>query len=292
MKLSIITPSYNQGRYIERTLQSVLGQGIADCEYVVFDGGSVDTTLDVLKRYRDRVRWVSRKDRGQADAVNQGIRATSGEIIGWINSDDVYQPGALAAALAFLAANPSVDVVYGDAFHIREDDTLIEPYPTEDWDFERFKTSCFICQPAAFFRRAVTQRFGLLDESLQYCMDYEYWLRLAAGGARFARLRQPLAGSRLHPGTKTLGARNRVVVEINDMLRRTLGSVPDRWLINYAYVVIERAGLERGSRPRRLSTVLAGAVALLASLRWNRSVSTGMLSRMPAAMRRWWEEPR
>lgn len=286
MKISVITPSYNQGRYIERTLQSVLSQNAAVHEYVVFDGGSTDGTLDILKRFEGRVRWVSRKDRGQADAVNQGIRATSGEIIGWINSDDVYRPGALAAALAFLAANPSVDVVYGDAIHIREDDSIIEPYPTEDWDFERFKSACFICQPAAFFRRTVTQRFGLLDERLQYCMDYEYWLRLAAGGARFARLRRPLAGSRLHPETKTLGARNRVVVEINDMMRRTLGRVPDRWLINYGYVIVERTGIDRSSR-RLLFALLAGAVALLAALRWNRSISREMRSRVPAAVRRW-----
>jgi glycosyltransferase involved in cell wall biosynthesis len=289
VKLSIITPSYNQGRFIERTLQSALSQNVAHSEYVVFDGGSTDGTLEILKRYGDRVRWVSRKDRGQADAVNQGIRATSGEIIGWINSDDVYRPGAIEAALAFLSANPSVDVVYGDAFHIREDDTIIEPYPTEDWDFDRFKSACFICQPAAFFRRSVTLRFGLLDESLQYCMDYEYWLRLAAGGARFARLRQPLAGSRLHPETKTLGSRNRVVLEINDMMRRTLGRVPDRWLINYAYAVVERTGIERSSH-RVLSTLLAGAVALLAALRWNRSISQDMLSRVPAAVKRWWRQ--
>ena len=272
MKLSIITPSYNQAPFIERTLQSVLGQGIADCEHVVFDGGSTDGTVDILRRYDGRVRWVSRKDRGQADAVNQGIRATRGDVIGWLNSDDLYRPGACGAALEFLAENPAVDVVYGDAFHVREDDTVIGPYPTEDWDFGRLESACFICQPAAFFRRSVVERFGLLDEKLQYCMDYEYWLRLAAGGARFARLRQPLAGSRLHPETKTLSARHNVVTEINDMLRRTIGRVPVRWLKTYGYVQAERRVGERATH-RLLFDVVAGAAALRAAVRWNNPFS-------------------
>src|SRR5205085_4268299 len=107
------------------------------------------------------------------------------------------------------------------------------------------KQHSFICQPAAFFRRRVVDRFGALDASLRYCMDYEFWLRLAKGGARFAYLEHKLAGSRLHPATKTLGSRLAVHEEINDMLKHTLGRVPRRWLVNYAYAKVEA---ERGSR--------------------------------------------
>jgi len=277
LKFSIITPSYNQGRFIERTVQSVLGQSLPPDEYVIFDGGSKDETLDVLKKYDDRLRWVSESDRGQTDAVNKGIRATTGDVIGWLNSDDVYWPDALKRVMEFFGANPDVDVVYGDAFHIREDDSIIEAYPTENWDFERLKQTCFICQPAAFFRRSVVERFGMLDEALNYCMDYEYWLRLASRGARFSRLQQPLAGSRFYAETKTLGARKEVHAEINGMMRDLFGRVPDRWLFNYGHAVVEQSTVNQVAHPR-FFPLLVAAVSILAALRWNHSISRDMIS--------------
>ena len=128
MKVSIITPSYNQGRFIERTLQSVARQNAPgfEIEHVVFDGGSTDNTLDVLRRYSSSVRCVSKKDNGQADAVNQGIRATDGEIIGWINSDDIYYLGAIAKVVNFFQTHPQIDIIYGMADHIDEEDNTFE----------------------------------------------------------------------------------------------------------------------------------------------------------------------
>src|SRR5690606_21786612 len=131
--------AYMHGKYIERTIQSVLDQGIDDLEYVVFDGGSTDNTVDILRKYESRLRWVSEKDRGQSDAVNKGIRATTGEVIGWLNSDDIYYPGALRKVLDFFKANPDAEVVYGDAHHIRDDDSIIDDYYTEPFNFERLK---------------------------------------------------------------------------------------------------------------------------------------------------------
>jgi glycosyltransferase involved in cell wall biosynthesis len=275
MKVSVVTPSYNQGQFIERTLQSVASQTGAEIEHVVFDGGSKDSTVSVLEAFKPPVRWVSKKDRGQTDAVNQGIRATDGEIIGWLNSDDVYYPGAIAKVVAYFEQHPEVDVVYGLADHIDLEDHAFEEYPTEDWNLERLKETCFICQPALFFRRRVVEQHGLLDESLNYCMDYGYWLRLGKAGVRFALLREKLAGSRLYADNKTLGARVKVHAEINDMFRRLFGKVPDRWLFNYAHAVIEQG---EAAQPRKKSfAARVGVVALKASLRWNRSVSAGMM---------------
>ena len=227
-RVSVITPSYNQGRFIDRTISSVLSQRFpGSLEYLVMDGGSTDETVDILKHYGDRLQWVSEKDRGQADAVNKGLARATGDLIGWLNSDDIYYPGAIAAACEALDSQPEVDIVYGDADHIDRLDAVIEPYPTEAWDSARLSEICYLCQPAVFFRRRVVDRFGPLRRELQFCMDYDYWLRLAAGGAKFLWLRKKLAGSRLYKETKTLSARVRVHAEINDVARANLGCVPE-----------------------------------------------------------------
>ncbi len=285
MKFSIVTPSYNQGQFIERTLQSVASQAGVDLEHVVFDGGSTDETVAILKRFQPPVRWVSERDRGQTDAVNQGIRATDGDIIGWLNSDDVYYPGALARVAAYFAAHPETDAVYGQADHIDLEDRAFEDYPTEPWNFERLKETCFICQPALFLRRRVVAQYGLLDEALHYCMDYEYWLRLGKSGARFGYLEEKLAGSRLYADNKTLGARVKVHAEINDMFRRMFGKAPDRWLCNYSHAVCD-AALNRAEQPRRYVLRLA-LTAFGASLRWNRGVSLALARTLARTLAGW-----
>lgn len=277
MKISVVIPSFNQGKFIGRTIESALAQSVPDMEIAVMDGGSSDETVEVLKSYGDRLRFVSEPDKGQADAVNKGIAATNGEIIAWINSDDVHYPGAYAAVREFFEKRPDVDVVYGEADHIDEADCFIEEYPSEPFSFERLKDVCFICQPAAFFRRRAVSKWGALDAGLQFSLDYEFWLRLAKSGATFAFLPQKLAGSRFYPDTKTLGSRLKVHVDINDMMRRTFGLVPDRWIFNYAHVYVdERWGVRQGGP---LFTPAVCLASLRASLRWNRGIPASVWRR-------------
>jgi glycosyltransferase involved in cell wall biosynthesis len=273
-RVSVITPSYNQGRFIERTINSVISQEFGgQLEYLVMVGGSQDDTVATLKRYDSSLQWVSEKDQGQAHAVNKGLARATGEIIGWVNSDDIYYPGAIAAACEVFESASDVDVLYGDAHHIDEWDGVIEAYPTEAWNFERLLATCYICQPAVFFRRSVIDRIGLLNPNLRFCLDYEYWIRLATGGANFFWKRQLLAGSRLYAETKTLGFRIPVHKEINDMLHAQFGRVPDQWLHNYAQVLLEKRILH--SR-RLLFPLLMSALSLYASLRWNHGISIAM----------------
>ncbi|WP_081973038.1 glycosyltransferase family 2 protein [Leptolyngbya sp. KIOST-1] len=238
LNFSVITPSYNQCQFIEQTILSVLAQSGVEIDYRIFDGGSSDNTLDILARYQDKVRWVSQADGGQADAVNKGIRATSGDIIAWINSDDIYYPYALQKVRRVFEAIPSVQVVYGNAHHIDKEGKFINAYPTEKWNYKRLKERCFLCQPATFFRRQVVNDYGYLDNSLNFCMDYELWLRYGQN-TDFFYLPELLAGSRFYQGTKTLGQRAAVHYEINDMMVKKFSLSPERWVLAYASVLID-----------------------------------------------------
>lgn len=275
LSVTIVTPSLNQGPFIERAVRSVIAQNVPDLEYVVVDGGSTDETLDVIRRFEDRLRWTSEPDRGQAHAVNKGIAATDGEVIGWLNSDDVYYPGSIRSAVDLLAARPELDVVYGDGEFVDVGGAPVEPYYTEAWDLERFTSMCFVCQPTAFFRRRVVERHGLLDERLHYCLDYEFWLRLGLGGAAFAYLPRLQAGYRVYPGTKSVGSRVALHTEINSMLGEKLGRTPEAWLINYG----QAAAAARIDAAEHSTRFAVGALlfAWYAAVRWNRRLSPGLI---------------
>src|SRR6266852_5479893 len=238
MRISVVTPSYNQGRFIERTIRSVLDQGYPELEYVICDNCSSDQTAQILNMYADRLRILREPDHGQADAVNKGICATSGELIGWLNSDDVYRPGTLITLSAYFDRHPELDVLYGDANLIDVDDNVIGRYYTEPWNPKRLAYRPHLCQPAVFFRRRVVDRFGLLDKDLHYTMDYEYWLRLARGGATFAYVPLTLACSRVHPDTKTLTHSGRLNDELNVMLKRYVNKIPDGWILTHTHAIL------------------------------------------------------
>lgn len=274
LKFSIVTPSFNQGAFIARTLDSVASQGIEDLEHLVMDGDSRDETCGILSVAGPHVAWVSEPDRGQTDALNKGLRRARGQVVGWLNSDDIYYPGTLASVWEIFEREPEVDVVYGLADHIDILDAVIEPYPVEPWNPVRLDDTCYICQPALFFRRSVLERFGYPEVRLNYCMDYEFWLRLRDAGARFLFLDRRLAGSRMYPQNKTLGARLAVHAEINDMFRRHSGRVPESWILNYAHAAVE-SRISRENHPRLfLAALLIAAVG--AGLRWNRGLSPAL----------------
>jgi glycosyltransferase involved in cell wall biosynthesis len=221
--VSIVTPSYNQARFLGRTIDSVLGQDYPHVEYVVIDGGSTDGSVELLRGFGDRLRWLSEPDRGQSDAINKGFALCHGSICGYLNSDDVLQPRAIRSAVEYFLDHPESDMLYGNAFHIDADDRILGPYDTADYDFTRMLQNCFICQPAAFWRASIAHRVGPFDPDLHYAMDLDYWLRIDRVGGRIVHVPKLLACNRVHPDTKTLSARVRVYREILETCRRHAG---------------------------------------------------------------------
>ena len=225
MRISVVIPSYNQAAYLAATLESVCAQDHPDIEVFVFDGGSTDGSVDILRQWTARaggapIHWVSQKDGGQADAINQGLRASTGDVLAYLNSDDVYYPGALSAVAAHFQARPDCLALYGRAHHLHPDGSVMEEYPTEPWDYDRLLDTCFLCQPAVFWRREVVERFGVFDDALMYTLDYEYWLRVGQQVPFDYLDGRHLAGSRLHEDTKTLSQRVPVHLEMARVVKK------------------------------------------------------------------------
>lgn len=241
-KVSIVTPSLNSGRFLNETIQSVLNQDYARIEYIIADGGSTDSTLEIIDRYRGQLRLVSREDTGQANAVNQAFRDTTGDIFTFLNADDVLLPGAVSAVVNAFTANPEVGVVYGNADWIDESGQNIAPYPVEDYSFERFQHTCFICQPAAFIRRDVFRKTGGLDESLDFALDYDLWIRIGRRNT-FERIPQKIACSRMHKTNKTLGRRPESFKEAIEVVLRHFGHAPRAMVYGYCHALISRTDL-------------------------------------------------
>jgi len=257
---SVIIPSLNQGRFIARTIDSVLQQDHVR-EVLVLDGGSSDETLDVVASYGSRISWWSGKDAGQADAVNNGLRRAVGEYIAWVNSDDTYAPDAFDRVSRIFAERKDVGVVYGDADHVDEQDRFIETYPTSDFNAAELLDRCFISQPSAFFRREIAVQHGGLRQSLRYCLDYEFWLRLAAARVTFERVPQLLAHSRMYAENKTMGETLHAYFETADVLVRLMGYRAGPWQERFANVMADYI-VRHHSVPR--ASALAEARRLIA----------------------------
>ena len=209
--VSIVTPSFNQVAYLEDTIRSVLEQDYPNIEYIVIDGGSTDGSVEIIRKYADRIaHWVSEKDRGQTDAINKGFAAAHGSILAWLNSDDIYQPGAVSQAVEFLESHPDIGVVYADLDFIDGNGMNIGRFPAAQTDLARLRRGyVHIPQPSVFFRANLWRRIGPLDPTFYFAMDYDLWVRLAA----ITELRylpgRTWASFRLHAGAKTITADDR-----------------------------------------------------------------------------------
>lgn len=249
--VSVVTPSYNQGDFIEETVLSVLSQDYPNIEYIVIDGGSKDRTKDILRKYDEKIRWVSEEDRGQADAVNKGFRVAEGEILGWLNSDDLYLPGAVRRVVEYFEDHPEAVMVYGNAYYSDRDSLITGTYGSEDFHLNRLAEICFICQPSVFIRAEALREVGELDVSLATCLDYDLWIRIAKkyeGRIRF--MEDFLAVSRMYEENKTLSMREEVYDEIISTVRKYFGYVPDTWAHGYIVDVINGIHMKRHDRLR------------------------------------------
>jgi glycosyltransferase involved in cell wall biosynthesis len=219
--VSIVTPSFNQGAFIGAAIESVLAQDYPRLEYLVVDAGSTDTTLDLLRSYGDRVRWLSEPDQGQGDAINKGLALTRGTIVAWLNADDLYLPGAVARAVAELRANPQAALVYGQAEFIDRTGAVLGPcVQVEPFSLDRLIHYLdFIVQPATFFRRDAFLAVGGLDAQLRYCLDYDLWIKLALR-YQVRYLPELLARVRIYPETKTASGGLERLEEIERMIQR------------------------------------------------------------------------
>lgn len=236
--VSIVTPSYNQGEFIRATIDSVLNQDYPNIEYLVMDGGSTDNTVEILKSYGDRIQWVSEKDKGQADAVNKGIKRAKGQIIGWLNSDDTYLDGAVTKMVDYLKKHPDTDMVYGEGYYTDKDGNITERYLTEKYNRKRLAEMCIICQPTAFFTKEIVEKVGMLDVEHQLSMDYELWLRMAKTG-KIAYIPDYIATSRMYEENKTLSRRKEVYEETCKAVKKHYGYVPISWIDGYADYLAE-----------------------------------------------------
>lgn len=254
-KISLITPSLNQGKFIEATIQSVLSQNYPDLEYIVMDGGSADNTLKILERYSGQLKWISEKDNGQTDAINKGLCMANGEILAYLNADDLLLPGTLLKVAQTFMEHPEAMWVTGQCRIIDENNRevrrLITIYKNLWLRFtspSALLITDYVSQPATFWRSRALDEFGYPDESLHYAMDYEYWLRLYS---KYPLLFIPeyLAAFKIHPHSKSTTTlhKNVYIDEERVALQRhthskfllTLHDI-HRWLITSVYALLNR----------------------------------------------------
>ena len=203
-RITIITPSFQQAEFLDQTIESVLSQNIEDLEYLIADGGSSDGSVDIIRRHENRLTWwISEKDSGQSDAVNKGLQHATGDIIGWINSDDYFLPGTLSFVQEYFASHPEIGLIFGDLLAVDENSKPINLIRYGSWELADLLRFEVIGQPSVFFRRSLLDQSGLLDTSFDLLMDLQFWLKIASF-TRVKYVAKTLAAARYHSKAKNM----------------------------------------------------------------------------------------
>ena len=288
LTISIVTPSYNQGEFIEETILSVISQeGDFSIDYIVVDGGSADKSLEIIKKYASLLekgewavkcrgiafRWISEKDNGQADAINKGFLLAKGEVLAWLNSDDTYLEGTLSRVAAQFKGHPEADMVYGKARFTDEHGTIIGKYPTGPFNYRTLATFNFICQPAAFFRKEALSNAGGLDTGLRYVMDYDLWIRMA-GKCSLLYYPEFLSTYRLHAESKTMAPGDAVSnhEECLKTVLRHYSWAPFNRVYGYCYHVILYRGPASLTKVRLVAVLLSLGFSIFKYLKLNKRI--------------------
>ena len=252
--VSIVTPSLNQGRFLRQAIDSVLDSGYPHLEYLVVDGGSRDDSVEILRSYSDRLRWVSEKDDGQAEAINKGFALSQGSILGWLNADDAYLPGAIEAATLCFEGRPEVGLVYGEGCILDEDGVVEHAFdgiePVCLWRLLHFLD--YVLQPSAFFRRSFFEEVGGLDETLHFGLDWDLWIRLAAV-SELLFVEEEWACSREYRETKTSVGGWRRLRELRRIASRHAGRSWTPGVRLYALDTLSKQLERRSLEPRPAS---------------------------------------
>lgn len=223
--VTIITPSYNQGNFIEYTILSVLNQTYENIEYIVIDGASTDGTIEILNKYGNKIKYVSEPDKGQADAINKGFKMAKGEIIGWINSDDLLDENSIEKIISHFIEDKKLGICYGNIINIDETGNILSKTENKNITLNKLLyINSEVVQPGSFYKKAFVEKVNYLDDNLRYVMDFDLWIRiLKLGNIKYVN--ETLAYFRLHANSKTVSEQDGFAPEIEKVLKRNDGSI-------------------------------------------------------------------
>jgi glycosyltransferase involved in cell wall biosynthesis len=264
--VSIVTPSFNQAPFLEDCIRSVLHQSYPNLEFWIMDGGSIDTSLDIIQHYSNQLAgWQSQPDAGQADAINQGWQRSAGKYMWWLNSDDLLMPGSLFTSVSYLENHPQVDMVYGDVLRIDQEGQITERYNYPAFELSKMLLDGLdIPQPGSLVRRAVIDEVGPLDPELHFVMDMEYWQRIGLAGKTICHIPEPMAMFRIYDKSKTQAGSERAVEERMMAAQRVLKhpDCPDevkqnkRIFLYSVHLACSRTWMKNGRFIRTLGSLL------------------------------------
>lgn len=245
-KISIVTPSYNQAQYLEETIRSVLLQNYPNLEYIIIDGGSTDNSVEIIKKYEPWLAyWNSERDRGQSQAINKGFSIATGELAGWLNSDDIFFPGAINKVVTYWTANNKPEALITGT-KLKGDSNLQTISRLEQFPFtiQHLINKNIIEQPSTFYPVSLLRKVGCIDERYRMSMDYDLWLRMAKQGIDLVFLNEDLAITRIHSSAKTTRFQRRSLTEVMLSVWRNFHVVSKPWLKKFLTVWIVPEGVK------------------------------------------------